>query len=91
MDQGVSDLDVEGLEADHVASRRKLLFLLLLHPPIIPAYILTRLREYGLSNQWPDLPSGNWRRRAWRLVVLLENVARIWEIGGWGLLLWDGK
>jgi peroxin-2 len=79
------------LKAYNVASRRKLLLFLLLHPPIFPSYILTRLREYGLSNQWPDLPSSNWRRKAWRVVVWMENLARIWELGGWGMLIWDGR
>jgi peroxin-2 len=81
----------EMLKAEKVASRRKLLLFLLLHPPIFPSYILTRLREYGLSNQWPDLPSDNWRRKAWRVVVWMENFARVWELGGWGMLLWDAR
>jgi len=87
----VSYLLIRQFKADNIASRRKLLLFLLLHPPIFPSYILARLREYGLSNQWPDLPSDNWRRKAWRVVVWMENLARIWELGGWGMLLWDGR
>jgi hypothetical protein len=91
MDQGVNSLPIGQFRADNLASRRKLLLFLLLHPPIFPSYILARLREYGLSNQWPDLPFDNWRRKAWRVVVWMENVARVWELGGWGMLLWDGR
>jgi peroxin-2 len=91
MDHGVCSLPIRQSKADNIASRRKLLLFLLLHPPIFPSYILSRLREYGLSNQWPDLPSDNWRRKAWRVVVWMENLARIWELGGWGMLLWDGR
>jgi peroxin-2 len=64
---------------------------LLLHPPIFPTYLLARLREYGLSNQWPDLPESDWRRSAWKGIIRMENFARLWELGGWAMLLWDGK
>ena len=64
---------------------------LLLHPPIFPSYILTRLREYGLSNQWPDAVPGSWQRAVWNGITRLENFARLWELGGWIALLWDGR
>lgn len=73
------------------ASRRRLLLFLLLHPPIFPSYILGRLRDHGLSKQWPDAPPGDWRRYAWKGITRLENLARIWELGGWLMLLWDGR
>ncbi|CAD6572738.1 MAG: peroxisome assembly protein (Peroxin-2) [Tremellales sp. Tagirdzhanova-0007] len=72
-------------------SRRKLLLYLLLHPPIFPTYILTRLRHYALSRQWPDLPPHEWRRKAWKALVSVENAGRVWELAGWGWFLWDGR
>ncbi|EIW70622.1 hypothetical protein TREMEDRAFT_68135 [Tremella mesenterica DSM 1558] len=72
-------------------TKRTLLLYLLLHPPIFPTYLLTRLRQYALSKRWPDRPSDDWRRRAWRMLVRVENIARAWELLGWGMFLWDGR
>ncbi|KAK4688705.1 peroxin-2, partial [Tremellales sp. Uapishka_1] len=72
-------------------SRRQLLLYLLLHPPLFPSYLLTRLRRHALSRQWPDLPPHEWRRKAWDLLVRVENAAKMWELAGWLGFLWDGK
>lgn len=76
---------------DAAVPRRLLLLYLLLHPPIFPSYLLARLRSYALSRQWPDLPPHDWRRKAWRTIIMLENAARAWELLGWGWFLWDGQ
>jgi peroxin-2 len=78
-------------QSDFVAPRTKLLFYLLLHPPIFPTYVLTRLRQHALSRQWPDLPAHDWRRKAWKALVRVEDAARAWELLGWGWFLWDGR
>jgi hypothetical protein len=25
------------------------------------------------------------------VIVFMENAARVWELGGWAMLLWDGR
>ncbi|WVF71449.1 hypothetical protein IAT40_006253 [Kwoniella sp. CBS 6097] len=72
-------------------SRKTLLLYLILHPPIFPTYFLTRIREYALSKQWPDLPNHDWRKKAWRLLGRVENSGRIWELISWVWFLFDGK
>lgn len=49
------------------------------------------MRQTALSRQWPDLPSHDWRRKTWNLIVRLENIARAWELAGWLWFLWDGR
>ncbi|ORY34007.1 Pex12 amino terminal region-domain-containing protein [Naematelia encephala] len=73
------------------SSRRIWLLYLLLHPPIFPSYLLTRLRQHALSSQWPDLPAHDWRRKAWKAVIRAETAAKAWELAGWGWFLWDGR
>ncbi|WWC89355.1 uncharacterized protein L201_004277 [Kwoniella dendrophila CBS 6074] len=72
-------------------TKRILLLYLILHPPIFPNYIITRLREYSLSNQWSDLPNHDYRKTLWKLLNKLDNISRIWELLGWLGFLWDGK
>ncbi|WVR07023.1 hypothetical protein IAU60_004062 [Kwoniella sp. DSM 27419] len=72
-------------------SRRTLLLYLLLHPPVFPTYLITRIRQYALSKQWPDLPNHDWRKKAWKVLGRIENAARAWELAGWGWFLYDGR
>lgn len=73
------------------AARSKLLLYILLHPPLIPRYLLKRARATALSRQWPDLPSHDIRRKLWKLLVRIETIAQAWELAGWGWFLWDGQ
>ncbi|RSH87381.1 peroxisome assembly protein (Peroxin-2) [Saitozyma podzolica] len=82
---------VSGRHTSPPSLRKRILLYLLLHPPIFPTYVLTRLRQHALSSQWPDLPAHDWRRNAWRAIVRAENAARAWELLGWGWFLWDGQ
>jgi peroxin-2 len=61
------------------------------HPPLLPNYLLSRLRTFALSRQWPDLPSHDRRRKLWNWIVRAENVSRVWELAGWLWFLWDGR
>ncbi|GMK54333.1 hypothetical protein CspeluHIS016_0109190 [Cutaneotrichosporon spelunceum] len=72
-------------------SRNKLLLYILLHPPLIPRYLLTRARVTALSRQWPDLPAHDIRRKLWRLLTRIEAFAQAWELAGWGWFLLDGR
>ncbi|WRT66339.1 uncharacterized protein IL334_003294 [Kwoniella shivajii] len=72
-------------------TKRILLLYLLLHPPIFPNYVLTRIREHALSNRWPDLPNHDFRQKVWKVIGKLENTSRIWELLGWIGFLFDGK
>ncbi|WVQ82355.1 hypothetical protein IAT38_004483 [Cryptococcus sp. DSM 104549] len=72
-------------------TRQTLLLYLLLHPPIFPSYLLKRIRQHALSQQWPDLPNHDWRKKAWRALGRVETAARVWEVAGWGWFLVDGR
>ncbi|WVQ72574.1 hypothetical protein IAR50_002132 [Cryptococcus sp. DSM 104548] len=73
------------------STRNALLLYLLLHPPIFPSYILKRIRQHALSQQWPDLPQHDWRFKAWKCIGRVELAANIWAAVGWSMFLWDGK
>ncbi|WWD17329.1 hypothetical protein CI109_101769 [Kwoniella shandongensis] len=72
-------------------SRNILLLYLLLHPPIFPTYLMERIRKHAFSQQWPDLPNHDWRKKAWRVMGRVEAASRVWEAVGWGWFLWDGR
>ncbi|WVQ67696.1 uncharacterized protein L199_005900 [Kwoniella botswanensis] len=72
-------------------TKRLLLLYLLLHPPIFPCYLINRLKNYGLSNQWSDLPNHDYRKKFWKVLGRLESISKIWELIGWLGFLWDGK
>ncbi|WOO85885.1 Peroxisome biogenesis factor 2 [Vanrija pseudolonga] len=70
-------------------TRSILVLYILLNPSLLPSYLLSRARTTALSRQWPDLPAHDPRRKAWTLLVRIENLARAWELAGWGLFLYD--
>ncbi|WVW83886.1 hypothetical protein I302_105908 [Kwoniella bestiolae CBS 10118] len=72
-------------------TKRILLLYLLLHPPVFPRYLINRVKNYALSNQWSDLPNYDYRKKIWKILGRLESISRIWELGGWLAFLWDGK
>ncbi|OCF36856.1 peroxin-2 [Kwoniella heveanensis BCC8398] len=86
----LQNLKLASSRASHI-SRKALLLYLLLHPPIFPTYLLTRIKEYALSKQWPDLPNHDWRKKAWRVLGKVENGGRIWELISWVWFLFDGR
>ncbi|TXT07105.1 hypothetical protein VHUM_03275 [Vanrija humicola] len=70
-------------------TRSVLILYILLNPSLLPSYLLSRARRTALSRQWPDLPAHDPRRKAWTLLARIENLARAWELAGWGLFLYD--
>lgn len=72
-------------------NHRTLILHFLLHTPLFPSYVITRLRLLALSRQWPDLPRHTLRRKVWTLIERLESFGRLWETVGWGWFLYDGR
>lgn len=54
-------------------------------------YLHGRLRTYGLSRSWPDVPSSDFRRRAWDVLLRLETLHATSALVGFVAFLWDGK
>ncbi|ODN79814.1 hypothetical protein L202_03711 [Cryptococcus amylolentus CBS 6039] len=73
------------------STRNALLLYLILHPPLFLSYILKRIRQHALSQQWPDLPQHDWRLKCWKAIGRVESVANMWAAVSWAMFLWDGK
>ncbi|KZT53286.1 hypothetical protein CALCODRAFT_557575 [Calocera cornea HHB12733] len=70
--------------------RRKKLLLHALLTLGVP-YLHARLRGYALSRAWPDRPSSDRRRAAWRWLTRAENTHAVLALAGFVAFLWDGR
>ncbi|WVQ99378.1 hypothetical protein IAU59_006511 [Kwoniella sp. CBS 9459] len=86
----LQNLKLASTRSSHIP-RKILILYLLLHPPIFPTYLMTRIREYALSKQWPDLPSHDWRKKVWKILGKVENAGRVWELISWICFLFDRR
>ncbi|KIL00589.1 hypothetical protein PAXRUDRAFT_129446 [Paxillus rubicundulus Ve08.2h10] len=58
---------------------------------ILVPYLYSRLRAHALSHAWPDTPSNDKRRIAWRTLTRLEATHSILSSLNFTVFLWNGR
>ncbi|TDL29403.1 hypothetical protein BD410DRAFT_817531 [Rickenella mellea] len=58
---------------------------------ILIPYLHTRIRSHALSQSWPDAPSSDRRRKAWKLLVRAESTHALFGLASFLIFLWNGK
>ncbi|KAG8820392.1 peroxisome assembly protein (Peroxin-2) [Serendipita sp. 399] len=58
---------------------------------ILLPYINKRFRSYALSNSWPDAPSNDRRRKAWKTLLKVESTHSAASLVNFLLFLWNGR